>query len=298
MGILINPINSFAAAQDKKVVLLVMDYVDTSDLEAAHTPNLDKLIAQSGTGLMNIRAKNRYPSSSYMSIAVGNRVGTINKAELAFNSQEVIKSLPNVFEADEPYWKAHELYSLFTGMKAPEDGIVNLYVESMKKMLPCYNPAFEIGQIGKIAKANNLSITVLGNADTIDTLNRDVVLLGMDENGVVLQGDVSADLLEYDSLVAGGAKTNHEVLLQKFKIIFPPTDLLIVDLGDTTRVELSRFLASDQVVFYQRKMAIERNDEFIGRLLPLLNLKSTMIMIITPNPHKDMVNEKILDLLP
>lgn len=300
ISILANPISSWAATNsaDKKVVLLVMDYVDTKDLEIAKTPNLDKLIEQSGTGLMNVRARNRYPSSSYMSIAVGNRVGTINRAELAFNSQENVYSLPNVFETSEPFWKAYDLYNIFTGLKAPNEGIVNLYVENMKKNAARYNPSFEIGQIGKIAKANNLRVTVLGNADTVDTLNRDVVLLGMDENGVVSQGDVSSNLLEYDSLMAGGTKTNHEALLQKIEHYLPSTDLLIVDLGDTTRIELSRFASADQVVFNQRKMAIERNDELIGKLFPLIDTNSTMIMIITPNPHREMVSEKNFGLTP
>lgn len=301
ISIVINPISTCAATNnstDKKVVLLVMDYVDTKDLESATTPNLDKLIDHSGTGLMNIRAKNRYPSSSYMSIAVGNRVGTINRAELSFNSQEEVSSLPNVFEAREPYWTAHDLYNMFTGLEAPKEGIVNLYVENIKKSAVRYNPSFEIGQIGKIAKANNLNVTVLGNADTIDTLNRDIVLLGMDENGIVLQGDVSSNLLENDPFIAGGVKTNHELLLQKIKDYLPSTNLLIVDLGDTTRVEVSRFATADQIVLNQRKMAIERNDELIGKLIPLLDLKSTMVMIITPNPHREMVSERNFGLTP
>ena len=287
-----------AEPPNQKAVLLVMDYVDTQDLELAKTPNLDKLVKQSGTGLMNIRAKNRYPSSSYMSIAVGNRVGTINRSELSFNVEEPINNLPNVFEKNEPYWSAGELYHLFTGVKPPQEGIVNLYTENIKKSALIYNPSYEAGQIGKIARTNGLNVTVLGNADTVDALNRDVALLGMDENGIIPQGDVSSNLVEYDSLMAGGIKTNHDALLQNIKNYLPLSDLLIIDLGDTTRVEMSRFATADQIVLNQRKMAIERNDEFLGRLLYHLDLESTMILIICPNPHKEMLSENNFGLTP
>ncbi|HZK43683.1 MAG TPA: hypothetical protein VFC73_05275 [Syntrophomonadaceae bacterium] len=283
---------------DKKAVLIIMDYIDTKDLTMANTPHLETLVQNSGTGLMNIRSKNLYPSSAYMSIAVGYRVGTINGAELSFNTNEKVKNLPNVFETDEPYWSAGELYSLFTNSKPNESNLVNLYAENIKKNSIKYNPPYEMGQIGKIAKNNNLSITVLGNSDTVDKLNRNAAILGMDENGLVLQGDISSKLYEYDSLMAGGTKTDHDVLLEKIESYLPSTNLFIIDLGDTTRVEMSRTITADHIVLNQRKMAIERNDEFFGQLLPLLDQESTMLIILTPNPNKDMLKEKNFGLTP
>lgn len=287
-----------AEAKPSQVIILVMDYIGTKDLELAITPNLEKLVTQSGTGLMNVRAKNRYPSSAYMSISVGTRVSTINKAELSFNVDEPITNLPNVFEKSEPYWTAGELYTLFTGSNPPPGSMVNLYVENIKKNSLVYNPSYEAGQIGKIARNNNLKVTVLGNADTIDTCNRDIAILGMDENGVILQGDVSKNLVENDSSAAGGIKANHTILLEKIDTYLPISDLLIIDLGDTTRVETSRLTTADHIVLKQRKTAIERNDEFIGKLLEHINLNSTMLLIISPNPNKEMLSEANMGLTP
>src|SRR5690606_31010874 len=53
-----------------------------------------------------------------------------------------------------------------------------------------------------------------------------------------------------------------------------------------------------QIVLNQRKMAIERNDEFLGRLLYHLDLESTMVLIISPNPHKEMLSENNFGLTP
>lgn len=300
LSINFNNVTPVLATEDRapQVLILVMDYIDTKDLESAITPNLDQLVPISGTGLMNIRAKNRYPSSSYMSIAVGTRVGTINKAELSFNVSEAVSSLPNVFEKNEPYFTAGELYSLFTGTNPPPDSIVNLYIENIKKNSLVYNPAYEAGQIGKIARLNNLKVTALGNADTIDAVNRDIVLLGMDEKGIIPQGNVSEDINEFDVLVAGGIKTNHKALLEKVNTFLANSDLLIIDLGDTTRVETSRLTTADHIVLKQRQAAIERNDEFLGELLEYIDMNTTMLLIVSPNPNKEMVSARNMGLTP
>ncbi len=284
--------------EDKKALIMVMDYIDINDLAVASTPNIDNLLKDSGIGLMNIRAKNRYPSSAYMSIAVGYRVGTINRAELSFNIDEPVHNFPNIYEGYQHYLTAGEFYQLFTGTNPTTARIVNLFSENIKKNSLLYNPPYEMGQIGKIARDNNIALAVIGNADTRDTLNRNIAILGMDENGVVYKGDVSSNTTTFDPLVAGGIKSNHEVIAEKFKDLFSVAQIIIVDLGDTTRVEMSRFTTSDEIVFQQRQAAIERNDDLIGKLITQVDLNNTMVIIITPNPHKEMLSDNNFGLAP
>ncbi len=284
--------------EDRKAVILVMDYIDITDLRQAKTPNLDKLMINSSSGLMNIRAKNRYPSSAYMSIAVGYRVGTVNRAELSFNIDEIVYDFPNIYQGTQHYLTAEEFYHLFTGTSPTAARIVNLFAENIKKNSLLYNPPYEMGQIGKTARNNNIAVAVLGNADTIETLNRNIAILGMDENGVIFQGDVSSNTTIYDPAVAGGIKSNHDSILEQFQELLPTSQLFFLDLGDTTRVEMSRFTTSDEVVFQQRQKAIERNDELIGKLMTQLDLDNTMVVILTPNPHKEMLNASNFGLTP
>ncbi len=284
--------------EDRKAVLMVMDYIDINDLALASTPNIDSLLTNSGIGLMNIRAKNRYPSSAYMSIAVGYRVGTINRAELSFNIDEPVHNFPNIYESNQHYLTAGEFYQLFTGTNPTTARIVNLFSENIKKNSLLYNPPYEMGQIGKIARNNNIPIGVIGNADTMDTLNRNIAILGMDENGIVYKGDVSSNTTTFDPLVAGGIKSDHEAIAEKFKELLSVAQILLVELGDTTRVEMSRFTTSDEIVFLQRQAAIERNDDLIGELMAQVDLNNTMIIIVTPNPHKEMLGNNNFGLAP
>ncbi|MBO8159088.1 hypothetical protein [Thermosyntropha sp.] len=291
-----------AAAQntepDKKVVILVMDYIDVSDLISAHTPNLDKLIENSGTGLMNIRSKNLNPSSSYMSIAVGTKVGTVSRAELSFNTDEEISALPYVFKNQSVTTKAETLYSLFTGRIPPSDGVVNIYTEMLKNTASKYTPAYEIGQIGKIARENNLRVGVIGNGDTLSRLNRNIALLGMDEDGIVPCGNVSQDLLETSPLTLGGMRTNHKAMLDNIQKYLPECDILFIDLGDTTRIESDRTNAAEDIIRKQREQALERNDQLIGQILQKINFDKTMLVIITPNPSAQMVEAGNFALTP
>ncbi len=283
--------NNISLAEDspeKQAIILIMDYVDTADIINADTPNLDALVEKSGTGLMNIRAKNRYPSSSYMSLSVGARVGTISHAELSFNSRETVKEIPNLFKNGKYPQESGELYTLFTGRPYPPDGVVNLFTEPLIKNASHYNPVYEIGRLGTMARDNGLNIAVLGNADTSNSLNRNAAILAMDEFGIVPRGNVSQELLENNPKSLGGVRSNHKVLLSNMEEMLKTSDILVIDLGDTSRIEESRENCADDVLLIHRKNAIERNDKLLGEIIERIDMKSTMLAILTPNPNKEM----------
>lgn len=297
-------INNTAFARDAgssekaKVIMLIMDYVDTADILTADTPNLDKLINQSGTGLMNVRARNRNPSSAYMSLSAAARVGTISNAKIAYNSDEIVQKLPAVFELENSTLQSGELYSLFTGKEYPQNGVVNIYSEKLKQTAANYNPVYQIGQIGTSARELGLTISVLGNADTMYSIDRNIALLAMDENGIVPLGNVSKEVVENKPTSLGGLRTNHNKLLQMFEDLLETSDIMVIDTGDTSRVESSRTNCAEDVLIQHRKNAVERADLLLGKLLSKLNMNNTMLIILTPNPNKDMLIEGNLGLTP
>lgn len=284
--------------QGRKVVVIVMDYVDVSDLIYANTPHLDELINHSATGLMNIRAKNLNPSSSYMSIAAGMKIGTVVNAELSFNSNEDISALPYVFQSQNATVKAGNLYSVFTGETPDNNGVVNIYIEMLKNTAFKYKPSYEPGQIGKIARENGFKTAVIGNGDTISILNRNIALLAMDERGMIPLGNVSQDLVQINPAVLGGMQTNHQAMLSYIKEYLPLSDILFIDFGDTTRVETDSINAAGHIIQKQRKQALERNDKLLGEIMSLIDLEKTMLIIMTPNPHKQMAEEGNIGLTP
>lgn len=283
----------------KKVVILIIDYIDTGDLINAHTPNFDKLMARSGVGLMNIRAKNRYPASSYMSLATGYRVGTISNSGLAYNSNESVSVLPGLLEnSTASSLQAGTLYSLFTGNEFPSEGVVNLFIEPARKFATSFNPAYQVGSLGLEARELGLNIAILGNSDTRAMPGRNSAILAMDERGIIPQGNISQNLLEANSLSPGGLRTNHERMINNMVKLLAVTDILVMDLGDTSRVELSRSNTADDIVAQQRRNAIERNDKLLGRILDNLNMNKTMLIALSPNPNKEMLEQGNFGLTP
>lgn len=284
--------------EPKKAVIIVMDFIDIADLMEAYTPHLKRLIENSATGLMNVRAKNLNPSSSYMSIGSGMKIGTIPNAELSFNSNENIAVLPYVFQNQNATVKAKNLYTAFTGKTAPSEGVVNIYIEMLKNTAFKYKPPYEPGQIGKIARENSLRIAVIGNADTISVPNRNIALLAMDENGRVPLGNVSQELTELNPLVLGGMQTDHQALLSYINKYLPASDILFIDFGDTSRIETDSINAAPDIVKKQRQKALERNDQLLGKILSIIDSYNTMLIIMAPNPSKQMIEEGNLGLTP
>lgn len=284
--------------QDKKVVILIHDFVDISDLEKARTPNLHALIGKSGTGLMNVRSRSGLPASAYMSLAVGSRAGTIVGAELSFNSTESARgwSLYPAGNTEAPI--AGELYANFTGLTPPGQGVVNPFIEPVKTYATTYNPPYLPAQLGERARQAGLQIAVLGNADTRETLNRSAVLLAMDANGQVEHGNVSQTLLEEDPSFPGGLRTRPDIFLEQFSDLYRANDILVVDLGDTTRVEKSRENCSPEMLQVHKLKAMERNDQLVGGMLQELDLERTMLVMLTPNPSGEMLEQGNFGLAP
>jgi len=283
----------------KKVIILIADYIDISDLINADTPNLDALISKCGTGLINIRSKNKYASSSYMSIAASTRVATIKNAGLSYNYDEKVRFLPGLIDnSPSTAPDAASLYTLFSDHKAPTEGVVNLFIEPAKKYASTFNPLYQVGSLGEEARALGLKVAILGNGDTYYSYNRDAVILAMDAKGIVPRGNVSRDLLEANPLSPGGLQTNHDQIITNAKSLLNDADILIIDLGDTTRVENSRANAADSIVKEQRKKAIERNDLLLGKIINSVDMNKTMLLLLTPNPNKDMLDEGNFGLTP
>lgn len=283
----------------KKVIILISDYIDTSDLIKARTPNLNALLQKSGSALMNIRAKNRYSASSYMSLATASRVGTIQNAGLSYNTQEQVNYLPGFIEdnSSSPP-QAGTLFSMFTASTPPPAGVVNLFIEPSRKYAVTYNPAYQVGSFGLQARELGLRVAVLGNSDTRYAICRDAVILAMDDKGLVPCGNVSQDLLDPAPRRAGGLQSNHERLIDNMNHLLNINDILVIDLGDTSRVELSRANTAEHIVVEQRKMAVERNDQLLGKIIKNIDMDNTMLVMLTPNPNKEMLLQGNFGLTP
>lgn len=141
----------------------------------------------------------------------------------------------------------------------------------------------ELGKIGEIAHANNINVSLIGNADT-DVPSLNSYYLVMDEKGEVPVMDNSSDLLVKDPMAPWGYRTNTETLLNKALQAINTNRLTCIDFGDTYRVSQAKFRFTQDEYSKLRKQALARADLFLGELLKRLDLKKTELLIISPNP--------------
>ena len=284
-------------AQNKKAIVFIMDEVSLEDIASSKTPNLDKLIENGSVGLMNSRPGTGTASrgSRFLSLGMGVRTVSSTKGGWAFGRDE--KAAISDYELSYGDISAEELYRVNTGKSPEKAEILNVAIGDISRKGYESTPNNKVGLLGDLAKANNISIGLVGNSDTNKPL-RESTLIGMDHEGTIPRGYIEKDLLVEDKDVLGGKKINQSFLLEKVDAIIDETDLLFIDFGDTVLVEDSKSIAMDSVREDQKQKAIERGDQLIGKILERVDLEQTMFMLISPNPSKDMIKAGNFGLTP
>ncbi|MBE0447991.1 MAG: hypothetical protein IBX64_07835 [Actinobacteria bacterium] len=251
----------------KKVVVLVLDSIGWDDINSAELPNFEKLIAQSYTGLMNIKTRgiskvNR--ESGYLSLGVGVRANAPTDS-----GQDVVSN---------------------------ETGEIRVNsIDTIRSLLQQDLPNNNAGQLGLTAKELGLKVALLGNADTI-VPHRDTALIAMDENGVIPFGNVSEELLINDDNFPGGIRTNEDALFKELQHYLPRADILFVDFGDTARIDEQSESITD--ISSEQNRALMRVDSFLGQLIEAIDEQNAMLIVVVPNTSKASINNGNTSLTP
>jgi len=130
-------------------------------------------------------------------------------------------------------------------------------LEKVRTMAREKTPNYQVGMLGRTAREQGLKVAVLSRG-----LNPAIGLLAMDEKGKIPLGYLES------------AKEGAEVsLLGKTVEFLSQADLLFIDYGDASRVREA--------------------DEFIGQLVNKVDLARTLILVISPNASKTMLEEDL-----
>jgi hypothetical protein len=257
---------------DKQVVIFILDSITYADLLGAHTPVLDKLAAQGALGLMNTAtASGSAKTAAYLTIGAGARTSASDAVEPALEAKEL-------WEGE----KAALVYQRRVG-KEPEGSIMNLGIAeiiSSNRELPATAVP---GALGQLLSEAGLTRSLLGNCDLSGVPRRPAAGIIMDTMGVVDRGIIGEDILRKNPSAPYGRETDIGSLLQAFQEV-AGSNVIVIDWGDTARVDnYNRFLLPD-LGAAARTRAIERADTFLGELLSRLDLEKTLFFLIIPSP--------------
>jgi hypothetical protein len=271
-----------------RVIMVIVNRITYEDLNGPELANINKLMAAGGVGVMNINtAGDLIDTNAYSTIGAGNKALGSNIGGFTFNVDELVDGTP-----------AGQIYRRNTGFVPGDSRLVNYSVAALLKSNENANYVIVPGALGEAIRSQGGRTAVIGNSDGLkDAPERWAALIGMDARGRIDEGDVGTGMLKPNPLAPFGWETDYvklEILLKK---LLAKADFIVVETGDTARVDAYADQALVMVNEGQRARALKQVDAFIGRISPLVD-KETMVMLVTPLPPAKAVKRDGIKLAP
>jgi len=229
--------------KDKKVVLVIADYLDISDIRSMHF--MQKLTSVSSSGLMSNRQPGRAGAEkSKLIIGSGKRL-ELDKGWAAGGSEEHML---------EQYW-------LVSGYSPAEGSLVYTDINRLKQRNKASEYKNYIGYLGEAVNFNGGKTCFLGNSDR-DEIDRSSLLIAIDNSGSIDLGKTEG-LLTEDTLFPYGKRTDYKRLAELYKQYLPASSFMVIETGDTTRLEAFRDRMDGEAYQSCRRLALDRIDNFM-----------------------------------
>mgnify|MGYP005836958501 CR=1 FL=1 len=269
----------------KKVVVVVLPAVTIGDLMSTDLPNLQRLMRIGAMGLMNCRTAGRVlskdnegfinqrytPESGYAVLGAGTRVIAGSSAGMAYNRKEMIHGVPAEF-----------IYKCRTMIDPRESDIVHPEIARLAYENSNINYDVTLGLLGEQLHKVGMKTAVVGNSD--DTFpHREAVTICMDSRGLVDLGNVGNEMTEPGKF-ALNVETSSKRLLREVARCIPLADLVVVELGDTARLDRIRFDLTDEVFLREKIRILRKSDTLVGEITKLLDFENTNLIVLSPYP--------------
>lgn len=275
-----------AAGTDRpKVVMVIVDRITVEDLLAQGYPNIRRLIEAGGLGLMTVNTGGDYSDiHAYVSLGGGDKfVGSALTGD-SYNRDEILNDGA----------KALDAYRRNTGRDPGHSRILNTSIAATLKVNRKRYTVSTPGHLGSLLHQAGLKTAVIGNADLAAEMppNRLAVSVAMDDVGRVDEGNVGREMLMKDPAAPFGRRTDYGRVSAELDRVWDTSDFIIVESGDTVRVNENSDQIMKRMVGYHRTRALKEVDSFIGTLVPRID-RNTLIMLVTPMPHVQALRDGI-----
>lgn len=305
------------SAHGRRVLVVVIDRIGMDDIVDARLPGIRILASRGSSALMNARVRyDAYGPGSYVILGAGGRAFAADSAGLAFNAGET-------FQAGRELLTAGSIYRSRTGGSAPPGSVVSLYIEAMVKESDSALATNVPGLLGETLRKAGKRVAVFGNADSLGpgasagysgaitlpeyplpaepgrdnwghplarTSHREASCIAMDANGLVPAGDVST-LMDTQSDGPGLLSTDFERLVAEASAGLRAADLVVVDMGQTSRVDEQSGFYSESALSEARKAELARCDRALVALLESVDLSRDLVVVCAPTPTREMIME-------
>jgi hypothetical protein len=235
-----------------KVVIVSLARLQAEELAADE--QLLSWLKRGAVGLLNTgTAGGTLARNIYATLGAGSRALATDNGRLAFMRQEELNGS-----------LAGELYLRHQGV-APRGEIVHLGMADIVQVNQRLQHPVRPGMLGDALHAAGKKTALIGNADGKQP-NREAALFVADSTGQIDYGDVSGAVLAEDVNFPYGRRLHTERVWQLFGKVYPQADLIVIDWGDTVRLDEYRPLLTETVAEKVQTEILQDVYRFLSRV--------------------------------
>lgn len=287
----------------RTAVLVLLPAVSLGELLEAQTVGIRSLLTTGAVGVMNARTGAtrsgrvsraidslvRHPEeirpatleAACLTLGAGTRCSARGEAGLAFEAEERLEGIT-----------AADCWAQRTGEPPGTDRIYHTAIVRLQARHANYRYPVVLGALGEALRQAGLATAVVGNADRAGFPHREAACIAMDASGRVPLGAVGSSLWVHDPLAPGGRRTNPDAVLRATEaVVRAGARLVVIETGDTARVDRERENILEALRPRRRREAIERADQIVTGLLERFDPATTLLLLITPAPSLDAASE-------
>ncbi|HZK25482.1 MAG TPA: hypothetical protein VFC74_08845 [Oscillospiraceae bacterium] len=266
--LLTNPAQAAAAG---KVVIVSLSRTSTQQL--ADDENMATWLAQSAVGLLNTgTASNAVSRHLYVTMGAGSRALGNDSTRLAFLQEEEYNGTP-----------AQIIFTRHQGSTA-SGRIVHVGMADLIYANQTLNYPVQPGLLGDALHAGGKKTAVIGNADA-SQVNREAAAILADSKGEIDFGQVGTAILLDDAAFPYGLRLHKEQVWQIFRELYAKTDVILIDWGDTARLDMYRTQLRQQVAKQLEEEIFRDIDWLLERLTAVLHRDDLLLLLAAVPPN-------------
>lgn len=262
------------AGGKRQVVLIAAEGLSIDDINAANMPFLFALARRAASGLMNPKTAAGYSrENAYITLGAGRPAVAGRDGGLALGAGRELGGMA-----------VARIYRARTGKNVANSSIVFLKLQDAREANVRQKSYAMPGLLGETLEQNGLIAAVIGNSDLLGEYHREAVAMVMDRWGRVAKGNVSREMLTAGETLLW--RTDFEKLYRE-TLKYGDSDLLLVETGDLTRLELVKEDTLPRIWRRERKQALTRIDEFSRRIMEAPAFQGAVFVVFSHQPSRD-----------
>lgn len=276
-----------AKTHHPELIIVIMNHVGWNDLKAADAPHLQLLIQEGAVGLLNVKNYSGFLSSSaFMTMGMSNRTRLDDKSTGAFNRDEKIPYLVDI--------QGGQFFRQLTGESA-RGALVFPEISRYQRVTRDLDFSARPGALGQLLVDHNIRVAMYGNADVLGEAHREAGFLLMDTSGQIAEGDVGQSMLRQNPKAPFGVSTDGDAIIRRIRENSQPSQVILIETGDTSRLEYKNALFDPVVLRKRRIEAIEELDPLLGQLV---DLSPRYLILLGANANSEMIKTGNTGLVP